>query len=232
MHDKELFGKIRDAILEGDAEQARALAGRALESGLDPLRILEEGYTSALHEVGARWETGEVYLPEMILAAEAMKAAMGVLQPKLRELDRGPRATRRCVLGTVRGDIHDIGKSIVGSLLEASGFQILDLGTDVDPARFVSSIRETNAGFLGLSALLTTTMPEMKTIIDSLNQAGLRSQVRIAVGGAPVTQQFADEIGADGYAEDGLGAMRLFQRLAGEQCATRERAAAGEGGLR
>jgi corrinoid protein of di/trimethylamine methyltransferase len=227
MHDKELFGKIRAAVAEGDAEQARALARQALESGLDPLRVLEEGYTRALQEVGARWETGEVYLPEMILAAEAMKSAMRILQPKIRELHPGSRAERRCVLGTVRGDIHDIGKSIVGSLLEASGFEIIDLGTNVDPVRFVSALRDSHAGFMGLSALLTTTMPEMKTIIDACSQAGLRSQVRIAVGGAPVTQQFADEIGADGYAEDGLGAMRLFQRLAGEKPAMQERASTG-----
>jgi len=227
MSDRELFEEIHAAVAEGEVERARALAERALRSGLDPLRVLEDGYNRALQEVGARWEAGEVFLPEMILAAEAMKAALAVLQPELRRLGKGGAGARPCVLGTVRGDIHDIGKSIVGSLLQASGFQILDLGTDVDPARFVSAVRETNAGFVGLSALLTTTMLGMRTVIDALKEAGLRSQVWIAVGGAPLTPQFADEIGADGYAEDGLAALRLFQRFAAERQAKGEDAAAG-----
>ena len=214
MDDRELFEKIRASVHEGDAERARALAERALAAGFDPLRVIEEGYTRALQAVGARWETGELYLPEMILAAEAMKAALRVLQPVLKERRGGVDSCRRCVLGTVAGDIHDVGKSIVGALLEASGFEIVDLGTDVQPARFVSAVAETGAGFLGLSALLTTTMPQMKRVLDALAGAGLREKVRVAVGGAPVTQQFAAEIGADGYAEDGLGAMRLFQKLA------------------
>jgi methanogenic corrinoid protein MtbC1 len=125
----------------------------------------------------------------------------------------------------VRGDIHDIGKSIVAALLEASGFEITDLGTDVDPARFVGAIRETGAGYLGLSALLTTTMPEMKAVLDALRDAGLRERVRVAIGGAPLTQDYADEIGADGYAQDGLGAMRLFQALAGRPSPTQARRA-------
>jgi corrinoid protein of di/trimethylamine methyltransferase len=224
MSDEELFEEIRASIGEGDADRARALAGQALEAGLDPLSVLETGFTRALQALGARWEAGDLYLPEMILAAEAMKAAMGVLQPRMRDGEHGSGGQRRCVLGTVKGDIHDIGKSIVGALLEASGFQILDLGTDVEPARFVGAIAETGAGFLGLSALLTTTMPEMKVVLDALEEAGLRAQVKVAVGGAPVTQHFADEIGADGYAEDGLGAMRLFQRLAAGPPASAARA--------
>jgi methanogenic corrinoid protein MtbC1 len=140
-----------------------------------------------------------------------MKAAMAILQPRLKERQGASHADWRCVLGTVKGDIHDIGKSIVGALLEASGFKVVDLGTDVDPQRFVAAIRDEKAGFLGMSALLTTTMPQMKRVIEAVAHAGLRSQVRIAVGGAPVTREFAAEIGADGYAEDGLGAMRLFQ---------------------
>lgn len=216
MSDKDLFERIRLCVEEGDAEEARRLAAGGLAAGVDPVRLLEDGFTRALQGVGARWETGEIYLPEMILSAEAMKAAMAVLKPRLTEVQGSACPSLRCVMGTVRGDIHDIGKSIVGALLEASGFAILDLGTDVEPSRFVRAIRETGAGFLGLSALLTTTMPEMKEVLGALEEAGLRERVRVAIGGAPVTRQFADEIGADGYAEDGLGAMRLFQRLAAD----------------
>jgi corrinoid protein of di/trimethylamine methyltransferase len=185
-------------VEEGDADRARSLAARALRAGLDPLRVLEEGYTRALQGVGERWEAGDLFLPEMILAAEAMKAAMAVLQPKLREREGFAERSRRCVLGTVRGDSHDIGKHIVAALLEASGFEITDLGTDVEPARFVRALRETGAEYLGLSALLTTTMPEMKAVLDALREAGLRERVRVAIGGAPATQRYADEIGADG----------------------------------
>jgi corrinoid protein of di/trimethylamine methyltransferase len=209
-----LFEKIHAAITDGDSDQARELARQSLAAGLDPLAVLEKGYTRALQSVGSRWEAGELFLPEMILAAEAMKAAMEILQPKIRERQGGAEKDWRCVLGTVKGDIHDIGKSIVGALLEASGFRVVDLGTDVDPERFVAAVRDQQAGFVGLSALLTTTMPQMKRVIEALAHAGLRSQVRIAVGGAPVTREFAREIGADGYAEDGLGAMRLFRSFA------------------
>jgi methylmalonyl-CoA mutase cobalamin-binding domain/chain len=150
----------------------------------------------------------------MILAAEAMKAALQVLQPEVLRRGGTAGAPRRCVLGTVRGDIHDIGKSIVGSMLEAVGFRVVDLGTDVPADRFVAAVRDEQAGFLGLSALLTTTMPEMRTVVDALAAAGLRSDVRVVIGGAPVTQEYAREIGADGFARDGLTAMRVFQALA------------------
>ncbi len=214
MDEKQLFERIRTSVTEGETEQAAELAREALLAGLDPLRVLEDGFTQALRGVGARWEEGEIYLPEMILAAEAMKAALKVLQPEI--LRRGgPTAEPLCcVMGTVKGDIHDIGKSIVAAMLEAAGFRVVDLGTDVETERFVRAVREERASYLGLSALLTTTMPEMKTVVDALAQSGLRSGVRVVIGGAPVTREYASQIGADGFAKDGLEAMRLFQSLA------------------
>ncbi len=212
MNQKTIFQRIDASVFEGDAARARLLAGEALQAGLDPLFILEKCYTKALRDVGDRWEQGEFFLPEMILAAEAVKGAMQVLKPRLRAAANDDRST--CVLGTVRGDIHDIGKNIIGTMLEAFGFTVVDLGTDVGAERFVGAVRETGAGLVGLSALLTSTMPEMKTVMQALDDAGLRSRVRVAIGGAPVNLQFAEEIGADGYADDGGEALRLFQRLA------------------
>ncbi len=213
MDEDALYGKISISIAEGDGDLARQLAEQGLKHGISPLDLIEKAYTPALHDVGSRWATGELFLPEMILAAEAVKGAMRVLKSAIQKQDGSPRAAHYCVLGTVKGDIHDIGKSIVASLVEAVGFNVVDLGTDVDAARFVDAIRETNARLLGLSALLTTTMAQMKTVMDALEEAGLRNQVRVAVGGAPLSQAFADEIGADGYAKDGLSAMHLFERF-------------------
>jgi corrinoid protein of di/trimethylamine methyltransferase len=218
MTDTVLFKSIREAVVEGDAARSRLLAEEAVRAGLDPLVVLERGFTEALRHVGGCWERGDMYLPEMMLAAEAVKGAMEVLKPRLRAAvaARGSAAST-CVLGTVKGDIHDIGKNIVGTLLEAFGFRIIDLGTDVAPERFVSAVRETKAELVGLSALLTSTMPEMRTIIAALQEAGLRGGLRVAVGGAPVTSSYAREIGADGYADEGIAALRLFQRLAAER---------------
>jgi corrinoid protein of di/trimethylamine methyltransferase len=214
MDEKALFETIRASVAEGDVERAADLAREAVRGGLDPLRVLEDGFTQALRAVGTRWEQGDLFLPEMILAAEAMKAAMGVLQPEILRRGGAQGEPLCCVMGTVKGDIHDIGKSIVAAMLEAAAFRVVDLGTDVDTDRFVGAVRDEKASFVGLSALLTTTMPEMRAVIDALRQAGLRSGVRIVIGGAPVTAEYATEIGADGFARDGIEAMRLFQRLA------------------
>jgi len=214
MDQAKLFESINESVTNGEAERAAALARDALAAGSDPVRMLEDGFTPALRAVDARWEAGEIFLPEMMLAAEAMKAALRVLQPEILRRGGSTGVPRCCVMGTVKGDIHDIGKSIVAAMLEAAGFEVVDLGTDVEPERFVRAVREKGACFVGLSALLTTTMPEMKAVIDALREAGLRSGLRIVIGGAPVTREYAEEIGADGFARDGLEAMRLFQRLA------------------
>jgi methanogenic corrinoid protein MtbC1 len=211
MDDTALFENMRASVVQGDAARARALAADALRAGLDPLAVLETGFISALRVVGDCWERGDLYLPEMILAAETVKAALDVLKPSLRARGHGDAGGPVCVLGTVRGDIHDIGKNIVGTLLGAFGFTVVDLGTDVEAARFIAAVRTTGAGLVGLSALLTSTMPQMRTVIEGLRDEGLRPGVRVAVGGAPVTTAFASDIGADGTAEDGLKALRLFQ---------------------
>ena len=177
--------------------------------------LIEKGFTPALRAVGDRWDAGAIFLPEMILSADAMKAAVRALQPALQKDGAAAHEIKTCIVGTVKGDIHDIGKSIVGALVEAAGLNVIDLGTNVETERFVSAVRERGTCVIGLSALLTTTMVEMKSVLDELTKAGLRDQVRVAVGGAPVTQAFAEEIGADGYAEDGMSAMQLIQDLAG-----------------
>ncbi len=230
MDEKELFEKVHASVKEGDADQARALAAESLRAGLDPIAVLEKGFTGALRRVGDGWERGEVFLPEMILAAEAVKAALLVLKPRLRASVGAGAVGARCVLGTVKGDIHDIGKNIVGTMLEAFGFEVLDLGTDVHAERFVGAVRESGATLVGLSALLTSTMPEMRTVLEALKEAGLRSRVRVALGGAPVTPAFAEEIGADGCAEDGVAALRLFQRLAAGPAVPEARASAARAG--
>jgi 5-methyltetrahydrofolate--homocysteine methyltransferase len=214
MEQTALFARIQASVAEGDAEAAAALAREALGTDLDPVVVLEDGFTRALRGVGERWESGDVYLPEMILAAEAMKAALAVLQPEILRRGGSRGDPLCCVMGTVKGDIHDIGKSIVGAMLEAAGFRVVDLGTDVATERFVHAVRDEKASFVGLSALLTTTMPEMRAIVLALTEAGLRAGVRVVIGGAPVTREYAAEIGADGFAKDGLEAMRLFQNLA------------------
>jgi methanogenic corrinoid protein MtbC1 len=214
MERPERYARMRSAIVAGDADDAAAAARDLLAGGLDPVTVVERGITDNLRFVGDCWERGDLFLPEMMLAAEAAKAGLAVLKPRLRPAAGGGRPAAVCVLGTVRGDIHDIGKNIVGTLLAAFGFGIADLGTDVEAGRFVGAVRETGAGLVGLSALLTSTMPGMRGVIEAIEDAGLRDRVRIAVGGAPLSEAYARDIGADGYAPDGMAALRLFQRLA------------------
>jgi corrinoid protein of di/trimethylamine methyltransferase len=215
MADNEIYEDIKQCIADGDDELACELAQRGLDQGVSPLDLIEKGFTPALRAVGDRWDEGAIFLPEMILSADAMKAAVRALQPALQKDGNAEIDIKTCIVGTVKGDIHDIGKSIVGALVEASGLRVIDLGTNVETESFVNAASEQGTCVIGLSALLTTTMVEMKVILDELTEAGLRDQVRVAVGGAPVTRTFAEEIGADGYAEDGMSAMQLIQNLAG-----------------
>ena len=214
MAENEIFEDIKQCIADGDDELACQLAQRGLDQGVSPLELIEQGFTPALRAVGDRWDAGEIFLPEMILSADAMKAAVRALQPALQKDGTAAHEMKTCIVGTVKGDIHDIGKSIVGALVEASGLRVIDLGTNVETESFVNAASEQGTCVIGLSALLTTTMVEMKVILDELAEAGLRDQVRVAVGGAPVTRAFAEDIGADGYAEDGMSAMHLIQELA------------------
>jgi len=211
----ELYSSMKQTVLDGDADEAERLARQALEAGVPPLEAIEQGYVKGIEEVGALFEKGEMFLPELVAAAEAMKQALGVLQPALETSAQGRKVLGRVVIGTVKGDIHDIGKSIVGSMLTASGFDVLDLGVDVDIAAFVEKAKEFNADIVGLSALLTTTMPAQREVIRKLEEAGLRGKIKVMVGGAPVTERWAVEIGADGYAEDAIRAVAAAKKMMG-----------------
>ena len=205
------FSKLYDAILNGDDKLALQLTNAALKDEADPAELINRGMIPAMDEVGRLFEAQEYYIPEMLLAGRAMKAALEPLRPLLAA--RGTQPTGRIVLGTVKGDLHDIGKNLVGSMLEGAGFEVFDLGIDVPPEKFVETIGSKHPHILALSALLTVTMPEMKKVIDALSQAGVRDQVKVLIGGAPVTQSYADQIGADGYGENAGSAVSAARAL-------------------
>lgn len=202
--------QLYEAIVTGDASASRNLTQQALADGSDPLKLINEYMVPAMDEVGRRFECSEFFVPELLIAARAMKAALELIRPLLAA--RGQQPAGRVAIGTVRGDLHDIGKNLVASLLEGGGFEVIDLGVNVPPAKFIATIQERNANIIAMSALLTTTMPAMKRTIEALKQAGVREKVQVLVGGAPITQKFADEIGADGYSENAVGAVALAKR--------------------
>lgn len=215
MSKSEIHSKMSEAIVAGDRASARALAEEAVRSGLDLLEVVEQGYVPGLQKVGELWEQGEYFLPELITSAEAMKAAMAVLEPALNRQDAGGRRSGKIVIGTVEGDIHDIGKNLVASMLQAGGFEVFDLGADVKLERFVEKAEEVGAGTICLSALLTTTMMAQRRFIGLLRDRGLRDKYRVLVGGAPASRKWAEEIGADGYAENAVAAVKLAKSLSG-----------------
>ena len=204
--------EIYQAVIAGKKEIVSEQVEAALNAGVEPQKLLYEAMIPAMQEVGDRFERHEFYVPEMLIAARAMKAGLEILRPQLAE--QGVKAVGKVVLGTVKGDLHEIGKNLVGIMLEGAGFQVIDLGVDASASQFVEAARE-DAQIVAMSALLTTTMPAMKTTIDALQQAGLRDKVKILVGGAPVTQAYADQIGADGYAPDASSAARKAKELLG-----------------
>lgn len=210
---EDLLSSVYQAILEGDQAAARAAVQRALEENLEAETILKQAMMPAMQEVGRLFEEGEYFVPEMLVAARAMQTGLSLLKPKLVQADVAPAG--KVVAGTVKGDLHDIGKNLVCMMLEGAAFEIIDLGTDVPPERFVEVVKTSGAQLLALSALLTTTMPNMKQTIEALQQAGLRQQVKVMVGGAPVTETFARQIGADGYAPDASRAVALAKSLMG-----------------
>lgn len=202
---------LYDAILNGDKTKADADTQAALKVGVRPADLLDRCMIPAMNEVGHRFETNEYFVPELLMAARAMKAALVHIRPLL--VADGAASASRVVIGTVKGDLHDIGKNLVAAMLEGGGFEVVDLGIDVDPNKFVEAIREVKPDIVCLSALLTVTMPAMQTTIEMLRSAGVRDQVKIMVGGAPVTAQYAREIGADGYSENASAAVTLARRL-------------------
>ena len=204
---------IYQAVLQGDAEEAASQVQAGLRAGLPASEILNKGCIAAMGEVGRLFEEGEMFVPEMLIAARAMQAGMNLLRPHLAEGEIA--SSGKVALGTVAGDLHDIGKNLVGMMMEGAGFEIVDLGTDVSAAAFVEAVREHHPHVIGMSALLTTTMPSMIATIEALTEAGLRDKVKVLVGGAPVTQAFADEIGADGFAPDASSAARKAKQLLG-----------------
>ena len=205
--------RIYQSVIDGDMNGATGGVNAALEQGLAASDILNQGLIAAMTEVGRLFEEGEFFVPEMLIAARAMQASVAILKPKLLEADIKPLG--KVAIGTVKGDLHDIGKNLVAMMLEGAGFEIIDLGTDVAPTKFVEAIKEHDAGFVGMSALLTTTMPAMRTTIEALKEAGVRDKVKVMIGGAPVTQKYAEEVGADIYAPDGPSAARKAKEALG-----------------
>lgn len=210
---QELYEAMAQSIIDGEVEEASQLARRAIAVGINPLAAINEGFVKGLDKVGEGFGCGEMFLPDLVLAAEAMKAAVAVLEPELERTGQERNVLGKVVIGTVAGDIHDIGKTLVATMLSASGFQVFDLGVDVAVTAFAEKAREVGADIVGVSSLLTTTMVKQRDVIEALDDMGLRPRVKIMVGGAPVTQSWAAEIGADGYSEDAMGAVQLAKTL-------------------
>jgi 5-methyltetrahydrofolate--homocysteine methyltransferase len=204
---------LYQAVLEGKAPLAKELAQQAVVEGADPKTLLDESMIPAMDEVGRLFEAGEYFVPELLISARAMRAALEVIKPLLTET--GAKPVGSVVIGTVKGDLHDIGKNLVAAMLEGGGFEIIDLGVDTEPSKFVQAVRERGVQVVALSALLTTTMPAMKKVIEELEAAGLRSHAKVMVGGAPVTERFAREIGADGYCPSAAGAVVMARGFVG-----------------
>lgn len=216
MEKKELFTKMQNTIIEGDPKEAARLAGLALKEGVDPRESITSGFTPGIQKVGELWEEGEYFLPELVAGAEAMKAGMDILNKALKSDEKKP-ARGKIIIGTVQGDIHDIGKSLVAAILSAHGFEVTDLGTDVPIEAFVKEAREKEAQVIGLSALLTTTMINQKKVLELLESEGIRGNFKVIVGGAPVTKEWAERIGADDAPVDAFEAVTSVKRLLGQE---------------
>lgn len=211
------LSKLYDAILNGDQKTSEAITKEALAEKTPPMDLVSKYMIPAMDEVGRRYECEEYFVPELLLAARAMKAALQHIRPLL--LAEGAKSAGRVIVGTVKGDLHDIGKNIVAAMLEGGGFEVIDLGADVTPQKFVDAVKERQPDLVCLSALLTVTMPSMKTTIEALKEAGVRDSVKVLVGGAPVTKEFASEIGADGYGENASVAVTLARTMVKAQAA-------------
>jgi len=202
---------LKQNVIDGNATSVPELVKQAMSEGVPAEKILNQGLISGMAEVGRLFEEGEFFVPEMLIAARAMKAGLALLRPHLAAAN--VKAVGKVVIGTVQGDLHDIGKNLVGMMLEGAGFEVVDLGTDVSPDKFVAAVKEHKPDLVGCSALLTTTMPKMKTTIQALTEAGLRGSVKVMIGGAPVTEKYAAEIGADLYAPDASSAANRAKQI-------------------
>ena len=211
---EELFKQMAQSIIDGEEEIAADLAKQALEAGIDPLQAITEGYMLGVNEVGDSFACGQAFLPELVMAGEAMKAAIAVLEPAMNAAGTSRQILGKVVLATVEGDIHEIGKSLVGTMLTSSGFEVYDMGVDVSTSDILAKAEEVGADIVGLSALLTTTMVKQKEVIDEVTKRGMK--VKVMVGGAPVTREWVHKIEADGYSEDAIGAVNVAKELMGE----------------
>lgn len=213
MSKEELLARMEKAIIEGNKEECETLAREALEKKMDLNGVIEKGYMPGIQKVGDLWEKGEYFLPELITSAECMKAAMIILQPEMEKSQIQTRSKGKVVIGTVQGDIHDIGKNLVASMISANGFEVYDLGADVQLEKFVEKAEEEGADFICLSALLTTTMLGQKKVVEIIKEKNLSDRIKVLVGGAPVNQKWADDIGADGYGENAMVAVKVAQKI-------------------
>jgi trimethylamine corrinoid protein len=213
MQKEKLLSQMRDAIIQGNKQAAESLAKKAIDFKMDLNTVIENGYISGIQQVGDLWKNGEYFLPELITSGECMKAAMEILRPVLKKADIKTKSHGKVVIGTVEGDIHDIGKNLVSSMLSANGFEVIDLGADVKLEKFISAAQESDAGFICVSSLLTTTMLGQRRLIEMLKENNLYGQFKVMVGGAPVNLEWAQEIGADGYAENAMTAVTAAKNL-------------------
>ncbi len=211
----ELLQKISEELQKGNYEEIPKLVQEALNANIPPSKILSDGLVAGMDVVGEKFRRDEFFMPEVLISARAMQAGMNILRPKL--IETGAKLAGKIVLGTVKGDLHDIGKNLVGMLMEGAGFQVIDLGIDVPSERFVEAVKMNRPNILGLSSLLTTTMPKMKEVIESLVEAGVRGKVKVMVGGAPVTEKFAKDVGADAYAPEAASAVEKARELIGRE---------------
>jgi corrinoid protein of di/trimethylamine methyltransferase len=212
---EELFKKMAQSIIDGDSDTARSLAKESITENVDPLEAITKGFVVGVNTVGAAFGRGEAFLPELVMAGEAMKTAVSILDPELKKRGTERQMLGKVVIATVEGDIHEIGKSLVATMLNASGFEVYDLGVDTSSDKIIGKALEVNADIIAMSALLTTTMVKQKEVIEELEKEGLRKRVKVMVGGAPVTRDWVNAIGADGFSEDAIGAVSIAKQLMG-----------------
>ena len=213
---EQLYKEMAQSIIDGEAEQAVSLAQKSVELQINPLDAITKGFVNGVSYIGEQFGKGEAFLPELVMAGEAMKAAIATLEPELRKAGQAREVLGRVVLATVEGDIHEIGKTLVGTMLSASGFEVYDIGVDVPAEKIIGKAIEVNADLIGMSALLTTTMVRQREVIEELDKEGLRPRIKVMVGGAPITKDWVDKIKADGYSEDAIGAVKVAKELVGK----------------